>query len=172
MVIHIFLFWIMIILWWSKSFFCGSYHTSGDPNLVRLDHDHFYFDDMTFLIQIQWSFAPTPGLKTRNRLNFLQQIYECSILNAFAYLSRYLYNHSLVKFGKIGAAALWRLIFDSGLVPLPSRTNALLRVIYNSCRPSATSWAHYSLQNILSHTTENVLSSLLINNERYILLWE
>ena len=44
-----------IILWWYKSFFCGSYHTSGDPNLVGLDHDHFDFDDMIFLIQIQWS---------------------------------------------------------------------------------------------------------------------
>ena len=45
--------WIRIWIFLIYIFCSGSHHTSGDPNLFALDHDHFDFDDMIFLIQIQ-----------------------------------------------------------------------------------------------------------------------
>ena len=70
-----FLLWIispLVVIYISCS---GSYHTSGDPNLFDLDHDHLVVIQIFLILIIlnlmiwsfwsksndQWSFAPTPA---------------------------------------------------------------------------------------------------------------
>ena len=84
----IFLLWIISPLVVIYIFCSGSNQTGGDliffalDHMIHiklvvihffvLDHDHFDFGDMTFLIQIQWSmiFCADPWLKVYSKANF------------------------------------------------------------------------------------------------------